>query len=632
MKINDAPQLRVDAANGSNGFGPTGNTLSASGVAEALNQLITKMDFDATTSGNPASPMKTGTSFLASSLVDAVAVTEPAPPAPQKQALAKEIFTNLPKDKQSFTAAEIKTAIDAVAKGGAAPSIAEITAVLGTPVSLENLTASISAGMFVQQKDGSISIDSKMAFTHARPSTVNVVPAATPAETQRKAQFESSMETLVEPNALKVLDNVDSLDKSGKANDGSFGTKSISKVAAMSANDDATWNKIAPGVSAADRQRYIDAAKVAIDPENAALLKGYSGGDSVFDKGELQGMVTAHMPKAPESDKNAFYGFARTLASPSAVKAMDNLEAANGTGKANNGRFGTAGMTALSQQTAGNDAFWKSIDPKLTVVERQSFIDAAKGALDPKNTIFLNELSGGDGVFERGEMQKMIAAFDSHGVSNGSIDPSNQGKIGDCWVLSSVNAMAATPEGREILQKSIFQNNDGSFTVTFEGDPEHPIVVTPADLKNKNYSKGDQDVRILEIAFDKYVGQNPEFNLNTISKGGWPETALTLLAGQHGKVVDTNYDPAKTKGWLEILGKQSPMPAMTFNSEVGKDGLPGAVGNKRWHAFSVEKIDLASGTVTFANPWNSGKPITMSLDEASKKIAAISFVDTTKQA
>ena len=199
---------------------------------------------------------------------------------------------------------------------------------------------------------------------------------------------------------------------------------------------------------------------------------------------------------------------------------MDNLEAAKHTGKANNGRFGTAGMAALSQQTAGNNAFWNSIDPKLTVVERQSFIDAAKGALDPKNAKWLNELSGGDGIFERGEMQEIIAAFDAHAVSNGSIDPSNQGQMGDCWVLSSINAMAATPGGREILQKSIFQNNDGSYTVTFKGDPEHPIFVTAADLKNQNYSKGDKDVRILEIAFDKYVGQNPEFELNTISKGG----------------------------------------------------------------------------------------------------------------
>ena len=632
MKIIDVPQLRVDAANGSKSFGPTGGTLSAPGVAEALNQLITKMDFDTTTSGNPASPMTTGTSFAMSSIADGLTTVESAPPAPEKQALAREIFTNLPGGKPSLTAAEIKTAIDAVAKGGTAPSVSEITAVLGSPVSLKDLAASISAGMFVQQKNGSISIDSEVAFSRASPSTVNVVPAATPAETQRKAGFEASMETLVEPNALKVLDNVDSLDKSGKANDGCFSTKSISKLAAMRANDDATWNKIAPGVPTADRQRYIDAAKVAIHPDNAALLKGYSGGDSVFEKGELQGMVTAHMPKAPEADKNAFYGFARTLASPSAVKAMDNLEAVKHTGKANNGRFGTAGMAALSQQTAGNNAFWNSIDPKLTVVERQSFIDAAKGALDPKNAKWLNELSGGDGIFERGEMQEIIAAFDAHAVSNGSIDPSNQGQMGDCWVLSSINAMAATPGGREILQKSIFQNNDGSYTVTFKGDPEHPIFVTAADLKKQNYSKGDKDVRILEIAFDKYVGQNPEFELNTISKGGRPENALTLLAGQHGKAIGRNYDPAGTRGLLEILGKQSPIPVMTFDSEVGEDGSPGVIGNGRWHAFSIEKIDLASGTVTFANPWNSGKPITMSLDEASKKIAAISFVDTTKQA
>ena len=552
--------------------------------------------------------------------------------APVETALGKEILAHLPANAESYTPAEIKTGIDAVAKGGAAPSAAEITALLGTPVKRELLTAAVARGMFVQSPDGSINIDSEMAFKRARPSTFQPAPAETAAETQRKAQFTSSMETLAEPNALKALDNVESLDKSGKANNGRFGTHGMAQLAGMRATDDKTWDKIAKGIPIADRQRYIDAANVAIRPDNAALLNEYSGGDGIFEKGELQGMVTAHMPKAPESDKNAFYGFARTLASPSAVKAMDNLEAANGTGKANNGRFGTAGMTLLSQQSAGDDAFWNSIDPKLTVDQRQSFIDAAKGGLDPQNAKWLNELSGGDGVFDRGEMQKMIAAFDAHSISSESIDPSKQGGIGDCWVLSSVNAMAATPGGRDILQKSIFQNDDGSHTVTFEGDPEHPILITDTDLKKMKYSTGDKDVRILESAFEKYVGQHPEFGSATIAQGGWPETALTLLAGQRGKVIDTNYDAAKTKGWLEILGKQSPMPAMTLNSEVGKDALPGAIGNGKWHAFTIDKIDLATNTVTITNPWDSGKPIKMSLDEASTKIAGISFVDTKQQA
>ena len=550
--------------------------------------------------------------------------------------LVNKLLSLLPANGESFTPEEIKTAMDAAAKGSATPSIAEITALLGTPVDRQVLSKAISSGMFVQKADGSISIDSEMALKGARSSEFEPVAAdtagKTTAETQRKEEFKSSMETLVESNALTALDNVESLDKSGKANNGRFGTHGMAQLAGMSATDDNTWDKIAKGIPIADRQRYIDAANVATRPDNAELLNEYSGGDSIFEKGELQGMVTAHMPKAPESDKNAFYGFARTLASPSAVKAMDNLEAANGTGKANNGRFGTAGITMLGQQSAGDDAFWSSIDPKLTVDQRQSFIDAAKGALDPQNAKWLNELSGGDSIFDRGEMQKMIAAFDEHSISSESIDTSHQGSIGDCWVLASVNAMAATPEGRELLQKSIFQNDDGSHTVTFEGDPEHPIIVTDADLNKKGYSNGDRDVRILETAFEKYVGQHPEFGKTTIVNGGQPETALTLLAGQRGKIIDTNYDAAKTKGWLEVLGKQSPVPAMTLNSEVGNDGLPGAVGNGSWHSYTIEKIDLANNTLTITNPWDSGTPIQMSLDEASTKIAQISFVDTKQQA
>jgi hypothetical protein len=317
------------------------------------------------------------------------------------------------------------------------------------------------------------------------------------------------------------------------------------------------------------------------------------------------------------------------LATDDGIKAMDNLEARQGRGKADNARFGTLGMHLLAGESKDDNAFWNTIDPALTNPnDRQTLIDAANTALDPQYAPYLQELSGGDGIFDAGEMRKAISDFDAHAISDDAIDASRQGQEGDCWVLASIGAMAATPQGRQRLADAVYQNQDGSHTVTFPGDPGHPVLVTDADLnasRKARFSSGDQDVLILETACEKYAKANPAFNggAGTTTKGGYPSIALTLLSGQQGTVISTGYDPVKTKAWLGIIGKQSPMPAISFDSEVGADGNPGAIGNGRFHAFTVQQIDLADNTITFVNPWNSGKPIAMNIDDFAGKVTNI---------
>ena len=552
-------------------------------------------------------------------------------PSILKRLWSQSILDRLPADRPP-TPVEVKAAMDASANGAATPSVEQIAAVMGPPTDGQNLGALFDKGVFYRDPTGGIGIDPAKALNAAPFGTVPLPSASAPTDDQ-VLWFQLSMKTLAEPGAIAAMDNLEALTGTGTANDGMFGRDGMTALAGMKI-DDPRWATVAPDVLPEDRSRYIAAAQIGIHPVNAGLFRGYSGGDDKFDKGELQTAAATFGPQAPqgpiapqtpEGSKAVFYDSARILSSDNAIKAMDNLEATNKTGRANNGRFGTMGMQLLAGKSKDDNAFWISIDPKLTNPDdRQAMIDAANTALEAQYAPYLQELSGGDDVFERGEMRAAIADYDAHKVSNDAIDPSSQGQAGDCWVLASIAATAATPEGKLALSNAVYLNMDGSHTVTFPGDPSHPIKVTKADLdesRKLGFSSGDEDTLILETAIRKYAMANPAvFGQGNIANGGTPDTVLPLLSGQRSRMIRPDYDPATTKAWLEIIGKQSPTPAVSFSSVVDDQGNPSVKGNGANHGFAIQQIDLANNTVTFVNPWNSGKPITMTLDDLAGRV------------
>lgn len=70
--------------------------------------------------------------------------------------------------------------------------------------------------------------------------------------------------------------------------------------------------------------------------------------------------------------------------------------------QAHNGRFGTNGMQLLSQLTPDSPKWEEGAKdlPSIPKEERQRFIDAAKAALKPENKGLLDQVHGGDGIFE----------------------------------------------------------------------------------------------------------------------------------------------------------------------------------------------------------------------------------------
>ncbi len=156
----------------------------------------------------------------------------------------------------------------------------------------------------------------------------------------------------------------------------------------------------------------------------------------------------------------------------------------------------------------------------------------------------------------------------SSGNANGKIDePFSQGNIGDCALLSSVYSLSLTEDGAKAINDAIKikkapNGNTEGYEVYFTGI-DKTYTVTPEELEkakefhgdNKTervYSRGDDDMTILELAMEKcfndsddptlrdlvdnYSSSNLEDKLNGVN----PSSVSYLLTG---KIADTVIKP-----------------------------------------------------------------------------------------
>lgn len=149
-------------------------------------------------------------------------------------------------------------------------------------------------------------------------------------------------------------------------------------------------------------------------------------------------------------------------------------------------------------------------------------------------------------------------------AANGKIDKINyQGKTGDCWLLASLNGIAETPSGKDFISNCISVNPETfDITVKLNGGKNEYVISRDELLKSGNLSKGDFDVRAMEIAFKRcYSELTPPKNI----EGGNAFEAFEILTGEKSAIQSAKF--------LNNLSEKSDLKHKPLIIIAGNDAL-----------------------------------------------------------
>jgi len=224
------------------------------------------------------------------------------------------------------------------------------------------------------------------------------------------------------------------------------------------------------------------------------------------------------------------------------------------------------------------------------------------------NSIFSNQRISGSGYSDNRSINP-----------NGKIDkPFFQGDdISDCWLLSAIDGIAATTNGRRLLNDIVTIKPNGDIQVKLLGAGK---VYTYSDryLKSRNdLADGDLDVRAIELAMADYMKENPQRGKNTINNNV-PWIAFKLLSGNLGithefedsntvELTDKIIDKFNRDNYVAIVWKQNKKSKTVKTREGDEIRL---FGN---HTYTVKGADLKY--VYLMNPFDSSKIISVSRED-----------------
>jgi hypothetical protein len=196
-----------------------------------------------------------------------------------------------------------------------------------------------------------------------------------------------------------------------------------------------------------------------------------------------------------------------------------------------------------------------------------------------------------------------------------------QGQLGDCWLISSLEALAATAPER--LNGLISSNGNGTYAVKFyDGSADRPVFVT-VDGKVANYGASTAAggwARLIEDAFveasasgllqgDGYKNWN-----NDIGQldGGISAWAMKTLTGGSSKSFSSG-----TSGWEAVKAALEDGSGIVTYASYGKSskGADGSTQMVSGHAFAITGIDEVNHKYIFRNPWGSNYVFEISPEE-----------------
>ena len=232
------------------------------------------------------------------------------------------------------------------------------------------------------------------------------------------------------------------------------------------------------------------------------------------------------------------------------------------------------------------------------------------------------------------KQQKEEAKAERKRIANtpdGIIQGGKQGSTaGDCWLLAEMNSISKTDWGQKALKEAITTDDEGNFTVHFKGINKD-IKITKKEFekaqKNSDYSSGDADVLLFEIAVERHFKET-KLNNGTI-KGNdlaGEDSLQYLLTGKKGRQTNKAQE-------MEIVLK-----AMGENPENNKgisatyiyhDNNPDNAGDMD-HAMSIQRVILDENgnidKVVVLDSYHPDKPQTLSYKTFKNEVKLFGYV------
>lgn len=233
---------------------------------------------------------------------------------------------------------------------------------------------------------------------------------------------------------------------------------------------------------------------------------------------------------------------------------------------------------------------------------------------------------------------------------NGEIENTQQNKSGDCWLLSGINALSYTEEGKDIIKNALDYRTDETI-VSLPG-VQMKVSVSDVELRAAKeceyYSTGDDDMIIFELAMakarDKIASGEVAINsiyARTVHDGTFIQSSEHgSLSINNGKSTECIYFLTGKLGNV-VKDKEEINSALnTFQYNYNRDFVMTAALNSNnevtdiWgenielagpHAYAVKLV--GDTTVAITNPWNSEENIILPKETFVDTFDSITYCD-----
>lgn len=217
---------------------------------------------------------------------------------------------------------------------------------------------------------------------------------------------------------------------------------------------------------------------------------------------------------------------------------------------------------------------------------------------------------------------------------NGEIEDTKQGDRGDCWLLTSINALRDTKWGKKSLKDAIKPDGMGGAIIELKGaigsQKKFRISVEEIEKAKQSgkYASGDDDMVALELALEKYLKiQGAQYDKNTkgdVLKGGLGTTSVfEIISGEKNHQIFLNGE----KEIQNVMNEVENHPG-EYSVTVGFEQSKNKMKNR--HSYQLKKIVTDSVGQKFAvlvNPWDSSKEEKIPYEDFVENIETLCVIE-----